>query len=172
MEKRSKVGLAAAGLMLAQAVASLSLPPSPTYSGTTGDVVNDSLFAAGLIVLAGFLLQHDRAKSAWFSGGLATSALGCVLLSVAALATVAAGAERWDIIFVAGFVLTQLGWLAAAIGGRSLGAAVLMPGMVLCLAFFDAGGGLALAAAVAFLTREAEHRVGSVTKVDAQSTGR
>lgn len=143
---RTVTGLLAAALLAVMGVASLIEAPSETYRGTTGDVLNDALFAAGLLVLAVHLLSRRAVGRE--RAGLAAAALGCVLLSAGALATVAAEEEVWDVPFVVGFALAAVGWILAAVAVRSTAHAAALLGLVLALAFAASGGGLALAAAV------------------------
>ena len=147
---RTTLALGAALSMLAQGATSLVLPPSPStqYSGTTGDVVNDLLFATGFLLLGGFLLLSSRSAKRLVTAGLVSASVGAVLLSAAILATVAAGEERWDAAYIAGFVLSAIGYLVATVGRRSWIFGALMLGTVLALAFFANAGALALSGAV------------------------
>lgn len=147
---RTPLALGAALSLLAQGVTSLALPPSPSmqYSGTTGDVVNDSLFAAGFLLLAGFLLVSSRSAERLVAAGLVSAGVGAVLLSATTLATVAAGEERWDAAYVAGFVLSAIGYLIAMVGRGSWSFGALLLGTVVALAFFANAGALALGGAV------------------------
>lgn len=154
---RKTTGLAAALLFVVQGVTSLALPPSAgnSYSGTTGDVVNDTVFVVALALLAAFLVLDGRrsATSGAFISGL-LAGVGCLMLAVSTLVTVVAGHERWDLVFIVGFALAELGFLATVVGRRSLGYAAMVLGMVLVLAFFDTAGGIALGVGVALATRE------------------
>lgn len=147
---RTTMALGAALSLLAQGATSLVLPPSPSmeYSGTSGDVVNDLLFATGLLFLGGFLLLSSRSAKWLPTAGMVLAGAGAVLLSVATLVTVAAGEERWDAAYVAGFVLSAIGYLVATVGQRSWTFGALLLGTVLALAFFANAGALALGGAV------------------------
>jgi hypothetical protein len=136
--------------LLAQGVTSLVLPPSPSmrYSGTAADVLNDSLFAAGFLLLGGFLLLSSTSGKRLVAAGLGSAGVGAVLLSAAILATVLAGEERWDAAYVAGFALSALGYLIAMVGRRSWTFGALLLGTVLALAFYANAGALALGGAV------------------------
>jgi hypothetical protein len=146
-------GALAAVLLVAQGVASLAIPPSKSnsYSGTTGDIVNDTLFAVGLLALCGFLGQVRGAR--WSSRGDVAAAAGCGLLAAATLATVIAGHEVWEVPFVLGFLACEVGWLVALAAGRAFPRALLLVGMVLALAFFDSAGSIVLGLGVLFQLR-------------------
>ncbi|HVE98702.1 MAG TPA: hypothetical protein VNA12_05930 [Mycobacteriales bacterium] len=153
------LGAVAAVLLAAQAVTSVVAPPSADeYTGTRGDVVNEVLFAAGLLALAGCLTALRR-RATKGAHPLAVAGAGAVLLASSVVATVAAGEERWDAAFVAGFGLMMAGLLAAAISTRSPAPALAMLALVLSLAFFGSGGALALALATAALLREGHRGV-------------
>lgn len=171
---RMAVGVGAAILLGAQGVASLAVPPSESnsYSGTTGDLVNNGLFAAGLTLLGVFLLSRRPARGL-VGTGFAVAAVGCLMLAVSTAVTMAAGEERWDIVFIAGFGLAELGWLIALFGQRTLGIATLLPGLVLTLAFFDSAGGIALGLATLLVALESpvtEGASGEQVSVTARDT--
>jgi hypothetical protein len=149
-------GALAAAVFAAQAAASLLVPPSTgdnAYRGTTGDVVNELLFATGMVLLSGALLLaplEGRVRIA-----AQGAAVGCALLAVATIATVVAGEERWDAAFVTGFLLVLAGTLTAVVLTRSPAPALLLLGVVLSLAFYDRAGSLALAVPLVLWVRQA-----------------
>ena len=154
---RTTAGVGAGCLFVAQAITSLVLPPSQgnSYSGSNGDVTNDTVFVGALVLLATFLVVDGRRTPSrmGFVAGL-VAGVGCLMLAAATLVTVAAGRERWDLVFIAGFALVELGLLATVVSRRLLGYAAMVLGVVLVLAFFDAAGGLALGAGVLLATWE------------------
>ena len=150
---RSTMGLAAATLLAAQGVASIAIAPSASnsYSGTHGDLVNNGLFTAGLVSLAAYLARV--AVTSRGRVGLLLVTAGALLLATSTAVTMAAGEERWDAAFIAGFAVAAVGCLAALAVTRAMVWGAVLLGLVLTLAFFDAAGGLALAAATAWSTR-------------------
>lgn len=148
-------GYAAAAVIVGQGMISLVLRPSggDNYSGTTADIVNDSMWASGLVLLGIFLLGRAWRFEAR-STGTAISGAGCLLLASSILMTVGAGEERWGLGFIGGFGLFELGLLISLVSRRTLVLAAMALGMVLALAFFDVAGALALGVATLLLVRE------------------
>jgi hypothetical protein len=148
-------GYAAAALILAQSVVSLMMEPSAgeNYSGSTADALNDSLWAAGLVLLGLFLVVGSR-RVASSDVGAAISGVGSLLLSASVLVTVAAGEERWDFAFIVGFVLFELGNVVSLVRRRRVVPAAMALGMVLALAFFSTAGAFVLGVATIFLVRD------------------
>ena len=147
---RTTLALGAALALLAQGVASLAFPPNPgmQYSGTSGDVINNSLLVVGCLFLGGFLLLSARSAERLVVTELVAAGVGALLISASTLATVAAGEERWDGAYVAGFVLSAIGYVVAMVGTRSWTFGALLLGIILALAFFASAGSLALGGAV------------------------
>ena len=145
----------AAAVLVAQGVYTLIDAPNDVYAGSTADAVADSLLTAGALLIAAALAVASRRHSGATAGGLLGMAAGFTLIAVATLATVLAGEEKLDAVFVAGFGLVALSCLVVV--ARSLRgapvvagvAAALTLGLVIGLAF-TSGGGIALAAACGF----------------------
>jgi hypothetical protein len=130
-------------VLLAQGVAAATSEQHDRYAGSTGDLLSDGLLGAGLLLtLAG--LERLRRRLSPRMAGLAIA--GQVALVVSTLATVAAGHEVLDAVFIGG----TLAWIAGLAGVAIAAArtrermwrpAVALPlvGLV-ALAFADAGG--------------------------------
>jgi hypothetical protein len=155
---RTAAGLGAAATLCSQAVVSLVLTPSggDIYDGGTADVVNEVLLTGALVLLVGFQLMGLRRQRAWNARAFVLSSLGILLIVSADLVTIAAGEGRWSPVFVVGFALAELGWLMAALVGRSIEPAGMALGFVLMLAYFASAGALALGLACLLLVRASD----------------
>jgi len=143
------LALAGAILLLAQALAAAVTQQSgyPNYAGTTGDVLADALFAAGLLVgLAG--LEAARRALAPRLGALAI--VGQAALVIAILATVAANHDTLGGVYVAGTIAWLTGLVAIAVAAVRSRDALWLPAIALppagfsALAIGDAGGAVLL----------------------------
>ena len=139
---------AVGGLVLvAQGVAAAATEQNTKYAGSTGDALSDGLLAAGLLLTLGGLEALRRV----LSRRMATVAIvGQVALLISILATMAAGREALDAVFVVGTLSWLVGLIAIAIAAartseRSWRAAIALPlAGLAALAFQDAGGGALL----------------------------
>lgn len=134
-------------MLVAQGVAAAVTEQNTRYGGSTGDILADGLLAGGLLLtLAG--LEALRRVLSPRAAALATA--GQIALVVAILATVAAGRELLDGVFIVG----TLAWLAGLIGiavtaartrERRWRTAIALPLTGLAaLAFAEAGGAVLL----------------------------
>ncbi len=96
-------------VLVAQGVAAAATEQNTTYAGSTGDVLSDGLLAAGLLLT---LVGLDALRRALSQRMAALAMVGQVALLISILATVAAGREALDAVFVAG----TLAWLIGLIG--------------------------------------------------------
>lgn len=134
-------------MLVVQGVAAAVTEQNKRYAGSTGDVLSDGLLAAGLILTLAGLEALRRVLS---SRTAALAMAGQIALVVAILATVAAGRELLDGVFIVGTLawlvgLTGIAVAAARARQRRWRAALALPltGLV-ALAFTDAGGAVLL----------------------------
>ena len=132
------------GLAIVQAVATVFDPPGESFTGSRADYIADALWAAALaMTLAGFWnLRHVKAGRTWQIATYAALA-GQTLIAIAVAATLAAGREVLDVLFIAGFAVEVIAVIVLAVAGRSLMLGLLVPALVLSLAFFGQGGAAA-----------------------------
>lgn len=104
-------------LLVVQAVAAAATEQSEKYAGSTGDVLSDGLLAAGLLLTLAGLEALRRALSARM-GALAIA--GQLALVISVVATMAAGGEALDVVFVIGTLAWLIGLIGiAVVAGRS-----------------------------------------------------
>jgi hypothetical protein len=113
-QERRKPGLGALAIgggviLVAQAIAAAVTEQSSRYSGTTGDVLSDGLLAAGLLLALGGL-ELARRTLAPSTGALAIAGQAAIVVAIAA--TVVAGREVLDAVYIIGAVA----WLVGSIG--------------------------------------------------------
>ena len=148
-------------LFVAQAAAAAATEQNEKYAGSSADLLSDGLLAAGLLLsLAGLqaLRRMLRARTATLAIG------GQLALLISIAATIAAGREALDALFVAG----ALAWLAGLTGTavaaarsrdrRWRPALALPPAGIAALALADAGGAALLG--LLWLVLTARLRVG------------
>lgn len=134
-------------VLVAQGVAAAATEQNTKYAGSTGDALSDGLLAAGLLLTLAGLEALRRVLSRRMG---AAAIVGQVALLISILATMAAGREALDAVFVIGTLVWLVGLIAIAIaaartGERSWRAAIALPLAALAaLAFQDAGGGALL----------------------------
>lgn len=134
-------------VLVAQGVAAAATEQNTKYAGSTGDALSDGLLAAGLLLTLAGLDALRRALSRRMA---AAAIVGQVALLISILATVAAGHEALDAVFVAGTLVWLVGLIAIAIAAarsrqRIWRAAIALPlAGLAALAFQDAGGGALL----------------------------
>lgn len=130
-------------VLVAQGVAAAATEQNTKYAGSTGDALSDGLLAAGLLLTLGGLEALRRGLSRRMA---AAAMVGQVALLISILATVAAGREALDAVFVAGAVAWLVGLIGIAIAAarsreRLWRAAIALPlAGLAALAFQDAGG--------------------------------
>jgi hypothetical protein len=134
-------------VLLAQAVAAAVTEQTDRYSATTGDVLSDALLGAGLLLsLAG--LEALRRSLAPRMGALAIAGQAAIVLAIAA--TIVAGHEALDAVYVVGTVAWLAGMVGIAVAGirsgqRQWRVAIALPAAgVIALALADAGGAVLL----------------------------
>ena len=132
------------GLAIAQAIAALLDPPGESFTGSRADYIADALWAAALaLTLAGFWnLRHFKTGRTWQVATYGAMA-GQAAIAIAVIATLAAGREVLDMLFIAGFGVEIISVLILAVVARSLVLGLLVPALVLSLAFFAQGGAAA-----------------------------
>lgn len=141
--------LTAAGgvVLVAQGVAAAATEQNTKYAGSTGDALSDGLLAAGLLLTLAGLEALRRVLSRRMA---AVAMVGQVALLISILATMAAGREALDVVFVVGTLVWLVGLTAIAIAAartseRSWRPVVALPlAGLAALAFQDAGGGALL----------------------------
>ncbi len=147
---RSALGVLAiggGGLLVTQAVAAAVTKQSTHYSATTGDVLSDGLLAAGLLMaLAGL----EAARRTFAPRTVALAMAGQTAIVIAILATVAAGSEALNAVYVIGTVAWVAGLVGVAVASARSGDARWRPAIALpvvglvALALADAGGAVLL----------------------------
>lgn len=134
-------------VLVAQGVAAAATEQNTKYAGSTGDALADGLLAAGLLLTLAGLEALRRALSPRIA---ALAIVGQVALMISILATMAAGHEALDAVFVAGAVAWLVGLIGIAINAarpreRPWRATIALPlAGLAALAFHDAGGGALL----------------------------
>lgn len=135
-------------LLVAQAIATAATEQNEKYAGSTGDVLSDGLLAAGLLLTLAGLEALRRTLSARM-GALAIGGQLALLISI--VATMAAGREALDIVFVIGALAWLVGLIGIAVtagrsGDRNWRPALPLPlAAIAALGFADAGGAVLLA---------------------------
>ena len=142
-----RAALAGGLLLVAQGVAAALTHQNSSYAGTAGDALADGLLAAGLLVtLAG--IEGLRRRTAARLGALAV--IGQTAIVIAIVATMVAGRDILDGVYVAGtvaWIIGEIGIVAGAIRTRQ---ADLRPALALpiaslaALALSDSGGAVLL----------------------------
>lgn len=134
-------------VLVAQGVAAAATEQNTKYAGSTGDVLSDALLASGLLLTLAGLEALRRVLTPWMA---ALAMAGQVALLISILATMAAGRETLDAVFVGGTLAWLVGLIGIAIAaGRSRerfwrpAIALPLTGLA-ALAFADAGGALLL----------------------------
>lgn len=132
------------GLAVVQAIAALLEAPGETFAGSRADYIADGLWAAALaLTLAGLWeLRHFKTGRLWQVATYGALA-GQTAIIIAVAATLAAGREVLDALFIGGFAVEVISVLILAVVGRSLLLGLLVPALVLSLAFFAQGGAAA-----------------------------
>lgn len=148
--EKSSLGLLAVfgGVVLAaQAVAAAVTDQSGKYSATTGDVLSDALLGAGLLIsLAG--LEALRRALAPRMGAVAIAGQAAIVVAIGA--TIAAGHEALNVVYVVGAVAWLIGLIGIAVTAGRSGDTRWRPAMALPLVGFvalglaDAGGAVLL----------------------------
>ncbi len=134
-------------VLVAQGVAAAATEQNTKYAGSTGDALSDGFLAAGLLLTLGGLEALRRVLSRRIA---AAAMVGQVALLISILATMAAGREALDALFVVGTLVWLVGLIGIAIAParsreRSWRAAIALPlAGLAALAFQDAGGGALL----------------------------
>ena len=133
-------------LLVAQAIATAATEQNEKYAGSTGDVLSDGLLAAGLLLTLAGLEALRRTLSATM-GALAIAGQLALLISI--IATMAAGREALDAVFVVGTLAWLVGLIGIAItagsGDRNWRPALALPvAGIAALGFADAGGAVLL----------------------------
>ncbi|MDQ3678041.1 MAG: hypothetical protein M3401_14805 [Actinomycetota bacterium] len=130
-------------VLVAQGVAAAATEQNTKYAGSTGDVLSDGLLAGGLLLTLAGLEALRRVLSRRMA---ALAMVGQVALLASILATVAAGREALDAVFVVGTLVWLVGLIGIAVAvarsrERFWRAAIALPlAGLAALAFQDAGG--------------------------------
>ena len=130
-------------VLVAQGVAAAATEQNTKYAGSTGDALSDGLLAGGLLLTLAGLEALRRVLSRPMA---ALAMVGQVALLASILATVAAGREALDAVFVAGTLAWLVGLIGIAVAAarsreRFWQAAIALPlAGLAALAFQDAGG--------------------------------
>jgi hypothetical protein len=133
--------------MVVLGILTLAAPPHARFSGSGADYAADAVWAVLLAVSVPALVALGRGSGRAGRAAAAAAALGQAALALSVAATVAAGREVLDALFVAGFALELVGLVVLAAAARRAVVLALVPGLVIALALFGHGGTIALGAA-------------------------
>jgi hypothetical protein len=145
-----RAALATGCLLIAQGVAAALTRQNESYAGTTGDLLSDGLLAVGLIAgLVPLNMVRKRTTPRW--GMLAMAGEAAIALAI--VATIAAGRDILDGLYIAGTAAWIAGLIAIAVHVVRHRQAELRPAIALplaslvALALTDAGGAILLGVA-------------------------
>ena len=149
-----RLAIAGGAVLVVQAVAAAATKQNTHYAASTGDALSDVLLGAGLLLALACVEALRRILSPRV-GGLAVAGQAALVVSIAA--TIAAGHEVLDAVYIAGTVAWFAGLVAIAVGAwrsgdRGWWPAIPLPlAALVALALADAGGAVLLGLAFVVL---------------------
>jgi FtsH-binding integral membrane protein len=137
-------GIIGGGLLVLTGVLCVATGVHDKFTGDRSDAIVECIWAVALLMSPVALSFSTRALDirARVSGRLILAGQAAIALAI--LATVVAGHEVWNVVYVAGFGITVVAILAYAVLTRRWIVLVLAPALVLALAAFAAGGPILL----------------------------
>jgi hypothetical protein len=131
-------------LAIVQAVAALVYPPSEKFAATGADYLGDGLFVVALaLTLAGLWGLRDMTTGRVPHTAAGAALVGQSVIAVLVIATLFAGRDVLEALFIVGFGIEVIGLLVMAIASRRVLVGLLVPALVVTLAFFSSGGAAA-----------------------------
>lgn len=141
------IGVIGGGLLVLTGVLCIATGVHDTFTGDSSDAIVESIWAVALLLspVALSSATRDLDARARIAGRLILAGQAAIALAI--LATVIAGHEVWNAVYVAGFGVTVVATIAYAVLTRRWPVLLLVPALVLALAFFTAGGPILLGVA-------------------------
>jgi hypothetical protein len=136
--------LAGVALLVLTGILCLTTGVHDTFNGDQSDAVVESVWAVALLLAPMVLARVARRAEGLRRATAGLVVLGHVAIAAAVLATVVAGHEVWNGVYVAGFAIAVVGVIGFSLGARQWRPLVLVPALVVALAFFTAGGAIVL----------------------------
>jgi hypothetical protein len=141
------IGIIGGGLLVLTGVLCLATGVHDTFAGDNSDAIVESIWAVALLLSPVTLSSSSRALDTRPRVAGRLILVGQAAIALAILATVVAGHEVWNAVYIAGFGITIVATLTFAVLTRRWIVLLLLPALVLALAFFTAGGPILLGAA-------------------------